>query len=198
MRLRTVAAVGGLLLVLAGLVVVGLGVAPTGGGTLTEAWVSETPRDNEVNHHAVGVDPAGDVIVAPVAEVPYSDAPITDTSCTLARLDPADFRIEYDQAVVQQKNAGVQLRNAVAQLAVARSSYERTERLYENNSVALSDYERARSAYETARAQVEAARAQVTAAENRVLAVSNQLSYTRLTAPFAGIISAVTAEVPPR
>lgn len=35
--------------------------------TLTETWVSDTARENEVNHHAVGVGPEGGV-VAPVAE----------------------------------------------------------------------------------------------------------------------------------
>jgi outer membrane protein assembly factor BamB len=73
---------------LAALVGVGLGLA--GGGELTEQWVSDTPRDNRANHHAVGVGPEGDVIIAPVAEVPNSDAPITNTSCALVRLDPTD------------------------------------------------------------------------------------------------------------
>jgi outer membrane protein assembly factor BamB len=89
MRPRTVAVLGGLLVLLGGLIVFGLGVSSTG-GTLDEAWVSDTPRDNEVNHHAVGVGPDGNVIVAPVADVPNSDVPITNTSCSLVRLDPVD------------------------------------------------------------------------------------------------------------
>jgi len=72
--------------VLVALALVGLGFSS--GGELTERWVSETPRDNEVNHHAVGVGPEGKVIVAPVAEVPNSDIPLTDTSCALVRLTP--------------------------------------------------------------------------------------------------------------
>ncbi len=69
---------------------VGVGMALAGGGELTEQWVSDTPRDNRVNHHAVGVGPDGAVIVAPVAEVPNSDVRITNTSCALVRLAPTD------------------------------------------------------------------------------------------------------------
>jgi outer membrane protein assembly factor BamB len=84
-----VAVLGGLFVLLGGVLIFGLG-AGAAGGTLSEAWVSDTPRDNEVNHHAVGVGPDGEVIVAPVAEVPHSDATITNTSCALVRLDPED------------------------------------------------------------------------------------------------------------
>jgi outer membrane protein assembly factor BamB len=87
MRSRTVAVLGGLLVVFGGLIVFGLSISSSG-GTLNEAWISDTPRDNQVNHHAVGVGPDGDVTVAPVAEVPNSDAPITNTSCALVRLGP--------------------------------------------------------------------------------------------------------------
>ncbi|MFC7251817.1 PQQ-binding-like beta-propeller repeat protein [Halomicroarcula sp. GCM10025324] len=88
MRPRTGLGLVVVFVALVALVVFGLGLA--GGGELTEQWVSDTPRDNRVNHHAVGVGPEGEVIVAPVAEVPNSDAPITNTSCALVRLDPAD------------------------------------------------------------------------------------------------------------
>jgi hypothetical protein len=84
------AAVFGLLAVV---VVVGVGFTP--GGELTEQWVSDTPRENEINHHAVGIGPAGDVIVAPVAEVPYADVPITNSSCELVRLAPDTGSTEW-------------------------------------------------------------------------------------------------------
>ncbi|MBX0288754.1 MULTISPECIES: PQQ-binding-like beta-propeller repeat protein [Haloarcula] len=88
MRRRTALGLVVVFVALAALVGVGLGLA--GGGELTEQWVSDTPRDNRVNHHAVGVGPDGEVIIAPVAEVPNSDTPITNTSCALVRLDPGD------------------------------------------------------------------------------------------------------------
>lgn len=86
MRPRTGLVIAGLIVIFGGLVVFGLVVSS--GGTLSEAWVSDTPRDNQVNHHAVGVGPDGNVIVVPVAEVPHSDVPITNTSCALVHLAP--------------------------------------------------------------------------------------------------------------
>lgn len=87
MRFRTGLVLVGLLALLAGIVVFAVGFSASG-GTLEERWVSDTARDNRVNHHAVGVGPDGDVVVAPVAEVPHSDVPLTDTSCSLVRLTP--------------------------------------------------------------------------------------------------------------
>jgi outer membrane protein assembly factor BamB len=86
MRRQTGLALAAVFGLLALVVVVGVGFTPS--GELTEQWVSDTPRENEINHHGVGIGPAGDVIVAPVAEVPYADVPITNSSCELVRLDP--------------------------------------------------------------------------------------------------------------
>jgi outer membrane protein assembly factor BamB len=86
-RARTLAAVALLVVALGGVAVVGLG-GP--GGSLTERWTSDTARANEVNHHAVGVGPAGEVVLAPVAEVPGAGTPVTDESCALVRLAPDD------------------------------------------------------------------------------------------------------------
>lgn len=98
MRLRTVAVLGGLLLFLGALVIYGLG-AGVSGGTLTETWVSETPRDNVRNHHAVGVGPHGEVIVAPLAEVPGGDVEMTDTSCALVRLTPENGSVVWREGM---------------------------------------------------------------------------------------------------
>jgi len=76
---------------------VGLGVAPTGGG-LETAWVSDTPRDTVRNHHAVGHGSGGDVIVAPVTEVPGDDVRITGESCSLVRLSPSNGSVVWRAA----------------------------------------------------------------------------------------------------
>lgn len=88
MRRRTTVAVGAVCAVLAALALFGLFAAPS--GQLTTQWVSDTPRENSVNHHAVGVGPDGDVVLAPVAEVPRDEVTMTRTSCSLVRLAPSD------------------------------------------------------------------------------------------------------------
>ena len=87
MRFRTGFVLVGVLVLFAGVAVFALGSSASA-GALEERWVSDTARDNRVNHHAVGTGPDGNVIVAPVAEVPHSDVPITNTSCSLVRLGP--------------------------------------------------------------------------------------------------------------
>ncbi len=98
----------------------------------------------------------------------------------IARLDITDYRINYNQAVMSQKNAQVQL-------IAARSSYQRLESLYANNSASLSDYEKAKAQYESAVAMANSADAQVKAAKN-------QLDYTILSAPYDGTITAKMAD----
>ncbi|MDZ7745526.1 MAG: PQQ-binding-like beta-propeller repeat protein [Halobacteriales archaeon] len=88
MRRRTTAAVVAVCAILASLALFGLFAGPS--GQLTSEWVSDTPRQNSVNHHAVGVGPAGDVILAPVAEVPRDEVTMTRTSCSLVQLRPSD------------------------------------------------------------------------------------------------------------
>lgn len=94
MRLATVLA---LLVLFGGLAVFAVfGVGLLGqAGTLEEAWVSETARDNQVNHHAVGVGPTGTVVVAPVAADPGSDATVTETACALVRLAPSNGSVRW-------------------------------------------------------------------------------------------------------
>lgn len=80
--------------------VAGFGILSTGNdGDLTELWVGDTARDNEVNHHAIGAGPDGDVVVAPLAEVPNSDVPITDTSCSLVRLTTDSGTVDWRRGV---------------------------------------------------------------------------------------------------
>ena len=99
---------------------------------------------------------------------------------TIAILDPADYTIQYEQAVAQ-------LKSAETQLILAKSTFQRAEQLYENNSVPLSEYESAKGNYD-------AAVSQVTASQKQVEASKNQVQYARLTAPYSGIITNLMVE----
>lgn len=113
----------------------------------------------------------------------------------IATLDPVDYSIQAEQATASEKGTEANLQSAETQLINARSNYLRIEKLYENNSVPLSDFEQAKSAYESAQASFEAAQTQVTSARKQSQSARNQVNYTRLTAPFNGIITAVMVEV---
>jgi len=81
---------------LAGVVVAGFAAES---GALTQTWVSDTPRDNEVNHHAVGVGPRGEVVVAPVTALPADGKTLGPTDCSLVRLRPSDGAVQWRWSV---------------------------------------------------------------------------------------------------
>lgn len=100
MRRRTLVALG-LVLALLGATAL-YGVAGGGGGQLSEQWVSDTSRENEVNHHPVGVlgaigNRSEGLVVAPVAAVVNTE-PLGPTSCSLVRL-AADGGVRWRHGV---------------------------------------------------------------------------------------------------
>jgi RND family efflux transporter MFP subunit len=109
----------------------------------------------------------------------------------IAVMDAVDYSITYDQAIDQLKGAKTKQESAETQRIANKSNYERVEKLYENNSVSVSEYEQAKAAYNVSVSQYEAAVSQVSTAMKQVEAAKNQVGYTRLTAPFDGIVTGV-------
>jgi RND family efflux transporter MFP subunit len=94
----------------------------------------------------------------------------------LARLDP-----QNEESGVQAARA--QLAAANAQLVEARNNFVRMRDLVAEDAVSRSTFDQAQSLLKTAEAQVEAVQAQVSLSQNR-------LSYTRLFATAAGVVTA--------
>ncbi|MBZ0242075.1 MAG: efflux RND transporter periplasmic adaptor subunit, partial [Bacteroidales bacterium] len=99
---------------------------------------------------------------------------------SIAWLDAADYRINYNKATAALKSAEVQQNTA-------KSAFLRIENLYAGNQASLNDYEQAKAQYESTQAMAETAREQLSAAKN-------QLDYTTLKAPYTGTISAIMAK----
>jgi RND family efflux transporter MFP subunit len=112
----------------------------------------------------------------------------------IATIDPSDYTIQADQASASEKGAEANLKSAETQLIIAKSNYERIEKLYENNSVPLTEFEQAKSNYEQAQSNFEAAQTQVTSANKQTQSAKNQVAYTRLKAPFNGVITSLIVE----
>ncbi len=100
---------------------------------------------------------------------------------TVARLDPSLAR-----AAVEQARALVE--TAQAQFAFAEDTYRRQEPLYRDSIISALEFENIRTQKHQAEAQLNQARAALAQAEQ-------QLGYTRITAPFAGIVEAHLVEV---
>lgn len=121
----------------------------------------------------------------------------------IASLEPTDYEVSLQQAEAQEQasqaseqSAETQIKSSQANYIAARSSYMRITQLYENNSVSLNEFEQAKANYEAAKANYEAAQAQFNAAQFNTTAsigqkqsAKNQVSYTRLVAPFSGVVS---------
>lgn len=126
----------------------------------------------------------------------------------LAVLDATDYKVNYNASLAGIENSKAQIENASAQLesakasfVAAKSNYKRFEKLYETNSISISDFEQAKSSFLSAEANYKAMKTQVAAAQSalkssqsQTKSASNQVSYTRMTAPFSGIITQINVE----
>lgn len=98
----------------------------------------------------------------------------------IARLDPSDYLLSYEESDASVKNADAQEKQT-------KSNYERVSILYENQNTSLAEYEAAKAQYESAKATEKAAK------QKRKQAQS-QVNYTRLYAPVSGIVNNVFIE----
>jgi RND family efflux transporter MFP subunit len=94
----------------------------------------------------------------------------------IARLDPQNEESALQSVRAQQAGAN-------AQLVEARSNYERMRDLVAEDAVSRAQYEQATALLQSAEAQVQSLQGQVALSQNR-------LSYTRLLADVAGVVTA--------
>jgi membrane fusion protein, multidrug efflux system len=112
----------------------------------------------------------------------------------LAELDKTDLTVELESARAGLKGSQADAKSAQTSVYTTRSNYTRVQNLYENDNVSLSEFEQARGDYETALAQLQAAESRIRTETAKLQAARNQLQYTRLTAPFEGIINRIAVE----
>lgn len=98
----------------------------------------------------------------------------------LATLDPQDYALDLAAARAQ-------LTAAEAEAKLARADIERFRALRAQNFISQAEIDRRQAAADAARARVQALRAEAAR-------IGNQQAYTRLTAPHAGIITALSFE----
>lgn len=95
--------------------------------------------------------------------------------------DAVLLTIDDTQAKARLAQARASVAEAEAGLSEARVSFQRTQDLYKRKATSKAEFDQAQAAYQAARARLEAARAAVDQAQT-------QLGYTRVTAPYAGIV----------
>ena len=106
------------------------------------------------------------------------------------RVEKGALLVELDdtqqKAALEQARAG--LKAAQAKLIAARQAFERISQLYRRGTAPKAQFDQAKAEYEAAQAGVRQAEAALKQAEE-------QLSYTRVRAPYSGIVTARHVEV---
>lgn len=113
---------------------------------------------------------------------------------TLAVLDGASFRAQVEQAQAGVKAAQNAQAAAQANAALAASTLDRYKQLESEKSVSPQEMDEVSRRAEAAAASLAAARAQTNAAQAQESGALTTMSYTRLVAPFAGVVTARMAD----
>lgn len=129
-----------------------------------------------------------------VQSIPVKVGDRVKSHALLAELDKTDLMVDLESARAGLKTSQADAKSAQTSVYTTQSKYKRIQNLYENNNVSLSEFEQARGDYETAIAQLQAAESRINTETAKLKAARNQLQYTRLTAPFDGIINRVSVE----
>lgn len=107
----------------------------------------------------------------------------------LAAVEAGDAALRSKQAEAQVQAANAGLAQAKLQQANAARSLARARALKEKGAMTQSDFEQAESGQSMADVGVQAAAAQVALAESNLALAYKALGDTRITAPFAGVIT---------
>lgn len=126
--------------------------------------------------------------------IPVKVGDVITTGDILAELDSTDLQVDLNAAQASLKTAQADAKAAQTTMNTSRSNYARIEKLYEADNVSLSEFEQARGEFETAKAQRLAALSQITTAKTQLQAAKNQFNYSRLIAPFDGVVNTITVE----
>ena len=113
---------------------------------------------------------------------------------TLAILDDATLRSASEQAQAGVKAAENQQAAAQAEASLAASTLGRYKQLQAEKSVSPQEMDEVTRRAEAARSRVDAVRAQRDAAKAQESGARAMLGYTRLSAPFAGVVTARMAD----
>ena len=129
-------------------------------------------------------------VVGRVQEVLVREGDTVRAGQTIAVLDDATLRAAVDQAQASVKAAENQQAAAQTNADLASSTLGRYKQLQAQKSVSPQELDEVTRRAEGSAAQVDAIRAQAAAAKAQESGARAMLAYTRITAPFAGVVTA--------
>jgi len=113
----------------------------------------------------------------------------------IARIDPATFEAQVEQARAGLLSAKANLEKSEATLVDSQRAMNRAKELFAKDLVARSELDSAETNFLTAKAQVNASKAQVAQSEASLKTADTNLRYTRITSPVDGIVVSRNVDV---
>ncbi|MGA8870356.1 MAG: efflux RND transporter periplasmic adaptor subunit [Candidatus Acidiferrales bacterium] len=112
----------------------------------------------------------------------------------LAVIDDAQPRAAVDQATAALAAAEKEVSAADSDFALAESTLKRYQQLYEKKSVSPQEFDEVNAKYQSTEARRDMSRARQAQSAAALAQARTSLGYTRLRAPFAGVVTAKMAD----
>jgi len=112
----------------------------------------------------------------------------------LAIIDDAQPRSAADQATAALAVAEKEVSAADSDLILAQTTLQRYQQLYDKKSVSPQEFDEIKARFQSTEARRDMARAGQTQASEVLTQAQNSLSYTRIRAPFSGIVTEKKAD----
>ena len=112
----------------------------------------------------------------------------------LAVIDDAQPRAAVDRASAAESAAGQEVSASDSDLALAQSTLQRYQNLYDKKSVSPQEFDEVKARYQAALAHRDGTRAGQAQAKAALAQARTSLSYTRILAPFDGVITEKKAD----
>ena len=133
-------------------------------------------------------------VMGNVLEIRAHEGDRVQSGQVLAVLDDAQSRSGTDQASAALNAAEKEVSAADSDLALAKATLKRYQQLYEKKSVSPQEFDEINARFESAEARRDMARAGQTQANAGLAQARTSLGYTRIRAPFPGVVTEKKAD----
>lgn len=113
----------------------------------------------------------------------------------IAELESEDVKAQYEHALSNLELARENINFATAELDEARKNFQRTKTLFERGFATQSEFDLAESRLKKAEASLKSAEANYKSAQAVVKTVEVSIEYTKIRAPFDGVILTKNADI---
>jgi RND family efflux transporter MFP subunit len=128
-------------------------------------------------------------VAGTVEAVMAREGDLVRTGQPILRIDDKDLTSQEQGLLASREQASQEKKALAAKAALAKTTMDRLARLLAQRAVSQEDYDKAKAEYDALSRQVEAAAAQEAAAASKLGELAALRAYTRITAPFDGILA---------